>query len=403
MFALRSPRFALVVVATLAAAGAAAAAGYSLTAPKRYRATAELMVSPVPAADSTYAGIDVLRDGSGKRTAVETAAVLVRSPLVADAVRALVGSRRSRESLLHALDAHVVGASNVVAVTVEDTSPDGAAQLANAFVDTLINQRSATFQSQVAAAVRRYSQQLGAIAPGDRQGQVARELSRRLAVLRPLQGQPDPSLAHAGQATAPAEAAWPHTGRLTLLGAGIGAALGLAAAAALALLRSRPRPRPGTLDADPHAAAVRARAFDARERDLQKKIDELKSAHAEVLTNVEDLSRREHELTERVAVVTTRERELAKRAAELAVRREIVAAPAPELAPPAAAPADGSAGRYNLDALERLVQEQAARYPERAEEWASYLFFLRDYADADGALPARFDWLVQEAFAPLVS
>ena len=36
---------ALIVIAALAA-GAAAAGGYALTAPKRYRATADLLVSP---------------------------------------------------------------------------------------------------------------------------------------------------------------------------------------------------------------------------------------------------------------------------------------------------------------------------------------------------------------------
>jgi len=43
----------LLMVVTLTAAGAAAAAGYGLTAPKRYRATAQLLVSPVPATDTT--------------------------------------------------------------------------------------------------------------------------------------------------------------------------------------------------------------------------------------------------------------------------------------------------------------------------------------------------------------
>ena len=65
-------------VATFAAAGAAAAAGYALTAPKHYRATAQLLVSPVPANDTTFTGIDVLRDSGGKRTAAASAAALVR-------------------------------------------------------------------------------------------------------------------------------------------------------------------------------------------------------------------------------------------------------------------------------------------------------------------------------------
>jgi uncharacterized protein involved in exopolysaccharide biosynthesis len=67
-------------VLTLTAAGAAAAAGYGLTAPKRYRGTAQLLVSPVAPGDPTFAGIGVLRDTGGKRTAAADVAALVSGP-----------------------------------------------------------------------------------------------------------------------------------------------------------------------------------------------------------------------------------------------------------------------------------------------------------------------------------
>src|SRR5947209_16128120 len=102
-FSLRSP---VLLVATLAAVGAAAAAGYGLTAPKEYRATAQLIVTPVAGGDPTYTGIDVLRDTGGKRTAAESAAALVRAPLVADAVRAQLGLRTSRDALLDDVRSH---------------------------------------------------------------------------------------------------------------------------------------------------------------------------------------------------------------------------------------------------------------------------------------------------------
>src|SRR3954471_15044688 len=90
-------------VLTLTAAGTAAAVGYGLTAPKRYRATAQLLVSPVAVNDPAFTGLDVLRDSGGTRTAAATAAALLRSPQVADVVRADLGLARSRDSLLHAL------------------------------------------------------------------------------------------------------------------------------------------------------------------------------------------------------------------------------------------------------------------------------------------------------------
>src|SRR5207245_2151224 len=95
-------------VLTLTAAGAAAAAGYGLTAPKRYRAAAQVLVQPVSPSDPTFAGIGVLRDTGGKRTAAASVAALLRASQTVDAVAAQLGLKRSRQSLLDAVHAHVV-------------------------------------------------------------------------------------------------------------------------------------------------------------------------------------------------------------------------------------------------------------------------------------------------------
>src|SRR5438874_4286045 len=92
----------LLALVTLAAAGAAAALGYGLTAPKHYRATAQLLVAPVSPSDPTFAGIDVLRDTGGKRTAAASAAALLRGSQIIDAVKAQLALKRSRSSLLEA-------------------------------------------------------------------------------------------------------------------------------------------------------------------------------------------------------------------------------------------------------------------------------------------------------------
>jgi hypothetical protein len=57
---------------------------------------------------------------------------------------------------------------------------------------------------------------------------------------------------------------------------------------------------------------------------------------------------------------------------------------------------------WNLWDLERIVREEGADQPERRDEW-SYLFFhLRQFASADGSLPAEFDGLVRESFGGLL-
>jgi hypothetical protein len=430
-------------VITFAAAGAAAAAGYALTAPKHYRATAQLLVSPISASDTTFTGIDVLRDSGGKRTAAASAAALVRGPLVADAVRALLGIRRSRDSLLNALDAHVVDSSDVVAVAVEDTSANGAAQIANAFADTLVNQRTATFQSELAGVVRRYTGLLAGMTNAERAGPSGAELARRLTVLQSLEGQQDPTLKHAGQATAPTSSVWPDVPKLTGLGAAIGAVLGaLVALLILAFRRLGGRAGAGYDRAMPDddvleqvvsrlegRLVARESALAARERDLQEALAELKAAQpaAAEAPDDSDLVRRERQLEQRVAAVTKRELRVARRAAEVETRakklgrRAVEPPPTPvkletvepepvrvEPPPPAPveaapAPAPAANGRYNLLTLEKLVEERQHEFPDRADDWTSYLFFLREHAAADGTVPATFDWLIQDTFAELVS
>ena len=378
----------MLLAVTLTVAGAAAAAGYGLTAPKRYDAKAAVLVAPVSGADPTFAGLDIFRDVNGKHTAAASAAALVRTPEVADAVDTQLGLERSRDSLLANVHARVVGDSDVVEVTASDSSADGAARLANAFVDALIARRTATFQSQLASAIAR-DRQLLASGSADERAQ----LSKRLATLRGFVGQADPTVRRASSATAPSSAAWPGWLGLILTGALSGLALAAVLSLTLAVWRRRvrwhaegPLLPPGGSD-DPsvqafvdrleHRLVARESALAVRERELRERIEELRALEPQ-----QELVERERQLEERVAAVTKREVAIARAAA-------------------AAAPV--SNGTFNLDVLERLVSEQGAAHPDRLEEWRSYLFFLRDYAGVDGNLPHSFDFLVEETFRPLLN
>ena len=56
----------------------------------------------------------------------------------------------------------------------------------------------------------------------------------------------------------------------------------------------------------------------------------------------------------------------------------------------------------NYEQLADLVAARAAEFPDRAEEWRSYLYYLREFADASGALPTSLEPLVREVFAPVL-
>jgi hypothetical protein len=49
------------------------------------------------------------------------------------------------------------------------------------------------------------------------------------------------------------------------------------------------------------------------------------------------------------------------------------------------------------------VEERQDEFPQRQEEWRSYLYYLREHADPDGRLPASFDPLVDDVFGELVA
>jgi hypothetical protein len=173
--------------------------------------------------------------------------------------------------------------------------------------------------------------------------------------------------AHAAKQTSPTP------GRNLLITGLAGLVAGLAGAGALV---SR-RPRAPAAREDPEV-----------ERRLRARIDEV--------------ARRERALARRAGELAAREREL-ERARELTPVEpepepvaERVPEPEPE-PPPVPVEAVGTSG-WNLRALERLVDEHRAANPAAADEWSTYLFFLRQHADADGTLPSSFDSLVRDVF-----
>jgi hypothetical protein len=58
--------------------------------------------------------------------------------------------------------------------------------------------------------------------------------------------------------------------------------------------------------------------------------------------------------------------------------------------------------QWNLWDLERIAREEAVDHPERRDEWSFLFFHLRQFAHADGSLPAEFDPLVRESFGGLL-
>jgi hypothetical protein len=132
-----------------------------------------------------------------------------------------------------------------------------------------------------------------------------------------------------------------------------------------------------------------------------------------VQSRVDQVARRELALAQRAGQLAAREQDLARReaaAAAAAAEPEPEPEPEPESEPepepepePEQSPRPPSATGWTLEALETLTVERsdAGASARQQAEWSTYLFLLREHANADGTLPASFDRLVTDVFGPL--
>ena len=420
-----------IVAALVFALAVGAAAAYTYAAPKRYDAISRVVVHPVPAGETTYAGVDVLRDSQDQDTVMATAAAYFETPDVVGAAADQLGT--AADGVRDHLDVRPLRGSNVLQVVGQDDHARRAAEIANAVRQAGIAQRTARFQAQVAAVLDKLGK-LGSV-----------EARRRVVDLRSLQGRPDPTLETLTVATAPEDAAWPEAEVVIPAGAGIG--FGLAALIVLLppLLRRAEPIAPVKVD------EKRERALADRERALERRSDAIAQRERELAAAVEDARAAtgdEKRLARRIAEVTKREQGMARQAAELKQREQTLrqrdkglddrtraldererqlAARGSELDARTEQLAERSGalderereveareavaepervqrpGGWAIPDLDRAVAEHADAHPDRIEEWRYYLHFLREHADVDGRLPATFDPLVEETFGELLT
>jgi capsular polysaccharide biosynthesis protein len=401
-----------IVVAVLL--GLAAGIAYLVLAEDRYAAEAKLLVVPRPAGDATFEGF-ALPSVSGGGSSADTVADLVERPAVVDP--AAVQLRLDRDDVLNAVTVRAYDESNVIVVRAGADHPQLAAQIANAVADEFVSERSGAFQGELNRTIDQLREELRNVPASERDVPPAATLVARLTALRAFLGERDPTVRVAGNAVASDRVVWPRPVpvlAIALLGSLM---LGVAVAALMGAAGRRRAP-PETEDPLAQREAVlaeRVRAVTKRERALAKDEAGLGERVRAVEAREESVAKRGSALGERVRTVTERERALARQAGELAARErelERLAAepepepePVPEPEPELARPAEllGPAGAWNVVALERLVAERGPEFPERIEEWEAYLFFLREHASLEGALPPSFDALVDETFHELLA
>jgi hypothetical protein len=327
--------------------------------------------------------------GSTSRTA--EAKVLITSPAGTAAVRPLLGNLRelatsgvvagnvkstlrlpeSAESLRRHLDASVRPGSEVIAITATDASADRARQLAQeagVVFGQLVEARFGTSTPELHAA--------------------------GLDSAHVLAG-PDR-----------------HFLRNGLIGALVGLLLGSALMLVLAI-RTRQDAVDEELSKREDLVEQRVNGVTARERAIADRAGKLAAREQELDERAAALAAAEREVGSRARELASSERKLADRAAEIAMsKRELevlAAAPPPRPPEPVSVPQVDTelalpprTGTWNLNELQAAVDAYADPTPEQAENWRTYLYFVREHASPDGTLPRSLDPLIADVFAEIV-
>ena len=224
---LRALREHWVYIAVTLALAVGGALAYTQAAEPRYEANADILVSPVTS--DTLVGLPVLRENLFGRSVV-TAARLTKSPQVAARVRERLQLDLPLSSVSNLVTVTPQEQSDIVTITGNSASPAEAAKLANAFARALLAERTERFQQQLDRVMDRLSARLAG--PQGRPGtSEAGALSARLADLRALSDEADPTLEIVSAAVAPSLPASPRP----LLAVGVAGVIGLLLGIGIAL------------------------------------------------------------------------------------------------------------------------------------------------------------------------
>lgn len=138
----------IIVLVVVVVVGSALAVSYTSTS--QYRASAKLLYK-TNSLDRTLFGAQVFADTNDPRE-VETGADLVKLPQVAEGVKTKLNSSRSTGQLLAMIRVKPSSTTNVIQIDAVSTSPQEAADVANAFAEQFVTIRQNTDRATVAAA-----------------------------------------------------------------------------------------------------------------------------------------------------------------------------------------------------------------------------------------------------------
>jgi Mrp family chromosome partitioning ATPase/capsular polysaccharide biosynthesis protein len=213
------------------------AAAYTTVAPREWKATSHLLISPVNG-QNNFIGLGLITASSNAGGDISTAASFVTTLEVAALVAARLGDT-SAAGALSGVSAVPVAQSNIVAITATSSSAARAQAIANAFAFATVGARTNTLHRALEAIIPTLRAAVRALPPAQQTGQGS--LGERLALLETLRASPDPTISVASAAQRPAAPSWPRKKLLLIAGVLVGLVLGLSGSFALEALDPRVR------------------------------------------------------------------------------------------------------------------------------------------------------------------
>lgn len=230
----------LVVTVTLATVMASCA--WLLLRSSTYEATAQLLITPLPPDDTTFTGVQVLRESTEPTRTTQTAATLVDSRQAALLTARRLGSGWTVQRVQDAVEVKPQGESSILAVIAQADERRLAARIADVFSDAALEARERALRIQVDAAIRQLRAQIRGL---EGSPPVSVDQARRLSQLEAVRNGGDPTISVSQRAGVPNSPVGPPLWLVIPLSALAG--LTLASGAALLLEALAPTPRYETL------------------------------------------------------------------------------------------------------------------------------------------------------------
>jgi non-specific protein-tyrosine kinase len=196
-------RYLIVVIAVVVTTLIAVV--YVAAANKTYKATAQILATPLATDDPVIHTLPLVFQSSDPTRDVETAAQFVKNLSVAEQVKADTKSSLSAQTILNKVTAEPVGQSNIIAVTATGDSPEQAKALADGFANGTIAVRSSELHKSVQAELPTLQTQL----EGSGNSSLSQQLSTEIAQLLTLASSDDPTVRIQTEAQLPTSQASP--------------------------------------------------------------------------------------------------------------------------------------------------------------------------------------------------